>query len=62
MFTFCSNAESVVLVNFVISRLIVSEVCDSGIKAVFMNENIRCIIMVAGFSSCRYDRSGSPLV
>ena len=51
-----------VLVNFIISRRVVREVCDRGFKAVFIKENIKCMILVAGFISNTKARSGSPLL
>jgi hypothetical protein len=62
LLTFCSNPASVVLVNLLISLRVVRDVCESGIKAVLMNENIKCMIVVAGLISRKYERSGSPLV
>jgi len=50
----------VVLVNLPISRRVVRDVWESGIKAVLMNENIKCMIVVAGLISRKYVRSGSP--
>ena len=48
---FCSRLANVVLVNFTISRRVVRDVCDRGVKAVFIKENIKCMILVAGFIS-----------
>jgi len=59
---FCSKPVRVVLEDFTISRRVVREVCESGIRAVLMNENIKCMILVAGLISRTYVRAGSALV
>jgi hypothetical protein len=62
LLTFCSKPASVVFVNLLISLRVVSDVCESGINAVLMNENIKCMIVVAGLISRKYEISGSPFV
>ena len=59
--TFCSSDVNVELESLDMSRRVVSEVCESGISAVLMNENIKCIILVAGLISKKYAKSGSVL-
>jgi hypothetical protein len=48
---FVSRLAKTVLDNFTISLRVVKEVWDSGIKAVLMKENMRCMIFVAGLIS-----------
>lgn len=51
LFTFCSSPDRALFVALTISLLTVREDCARGISAVLINENIKCMIVVAGLTS-----------